>query len=59
MVEWAEDHVRYFLIAAAIDTEQVSVTGTVENIVERGYTPKDIYEKRVPSLVILDSISWL
>lgn len=59
MFEQAEGYVYNFLDLHGIDTEEISDTGTVENICERGYTLEDIYEGRVPSLVILDSIAWL
>lgn len=58
-MEQAQFFIYDFLDAHGIDTERISDTGTVENIVDRGYSVEDVANGKVPSLVILDNISWL
>lgn len=58
-MEQAEIYVYDFLDNNGVDTEEISDTGTVENLLDCGFSITQISEGRVPAHTILDNISWL
>lgn len=58
MMEQAEWAVWEILEEFGYDMGEISDTGTVENVLLRGYTLEDIVDGQAES-AILDNISWL
>lgn len=57
-MEQAEWHVWNFLRDSGSDTREISDTGTVDNLVNDGWTPSEIVAGKADDF-ILDNICWL
>lgn len=57
--EIAESVVAEIIMDSDVDFGLVSDTGTVENLIENGYTIGAIVDGKVPHNVVLDNIAWL
>lgn len=57
--ELAETFVAEVIMDSDVDFGLVSDTGTVENLIENGYTIGAIVDGKVPHNVVLDNIAWL
>lgn len=58
IMEQAEAYVWDYMQAEDINTERMSDTGTVENLMNDGWTPSEIVAGKADNF-ILDNICWI
>lgn len=58
IIEQAEAHIYRFLTKVGADTPYISDSGTVDNLMNDGWTPTEIVSGRA-DLFILDNICWI
>lgn len=57
-IEDAEQYVWDYVARCGVDTEEISDTGTLSNLMNDGWTPTEITEGKADRF-IMDNICWL
>lgn len=58
IIEKAEDYIWLYLNDGGVDTTYISTTGTLDNLMNDGWTPTEIIAGKADGF-ILDNISWI